>query len=79
MSTPKFRNLTVNWQGKKGQRGLTEAVLDLLRDYGVNHKRPSAITEAENLDHEYSNLWKDKVFPFDREFNLCEKYVRIRI
>lgn len=73
-------SLTVNWQGKVGQRGLTETAIELMRGLSDKIKKPNLIDEAEKLEKEYFGAIKNtKFFNFQQELDIVSKYIKVRI
>lgn len=81
-------NLTVNWKGKDGKRGLSETALELMQKI-LNTKEKKGFVD---LSHQYDELNKDYLnltnpnivdgehkYTFAKELKIVEKYCRVLI
>lgn len=85
----KQSNITINWRGKKGQRGLIETTLETLRSVGARLKfnGNDLFERADKLEAEYNKYWHPKtdanidiskrVFTPEKEMSIVKKYVRV--
>jgi len=80
MEKKRQSHITINWQKKKGRRGLTEAAIEMMRKVSEKPNNPLLEEQIKSLEKEYSNMWQqDVVFSFDDEIKMVQKYVRVRL
>lgn len=65
-------NITVNWTGKVGKRGLTETAIETLMKAGHHDN-------ADNLKGRYHAMITAGEFGIQKELEMVKKFVRVKI
>lgn len=71
------KNLTINWRGKEGHRGLTEYAVEKMRKFAAEEKNDSILKEADELWSIYDRRRGEKDFTNREEIALVSEYMRV--
>ena len=74
------KNLTINWKGKFGKRGLTEDACEFLIKQSIKLKKPSLEKDSEDLKKEYhAYMMNNKIFNLNDEVSFVGKYLKVLV